>query len=65
MDLKIAIEKFKEDIDNRIGQECEVIRKTDAPKQAIKQYERNIKWEAPELSAYIKKKMLGILNLDD
>lgn len=42
MDLKISIEKFKEDIDNLIEQECEVISKTDAPKQTIEQYARNI-----------------------
>ena len=65
MNLKERIDKLKTDIDECIKEECKNVEMADNPRKEIEMYFKNMRWAAPELSAYIKKQMLIILNLDD
>ncbi|POP37788.1 hypothetical protein C3R19_13015 [Blautia producta] len=60
-----SIIKLKDDIENRIKEECEKIKESDNPRGVMNEYVRNIRWYSPELAAYVKRQMLLILNLDD
>lgn len=37
------IVKFKEDIEHRVKEECEKIKKADNPREAVNEYVRNIR----------------------
>lgn len=65
MDLEKRIDKLKTDIDECIKEECKNVEMADNPRKEIEMYFKHMRWAAPELSAYIKKQMLIILNLDD
>lgn len=57
--------RLKDDIENRIREECEKLKESDNPRGAINEYARNIRWYSPDLAAYVRKQMLCTLNLDD
>ena len=59
------IEKLKTRIDTCRADECEYIRKAANPTRQVNEYVKNIRWNSPELAAYLKKEMSAILNLDD
>lgn len=59
------IEKLKKDIDKRVADECEAIKKAANPRRRVNEYIRNIRWMSPELAAYLKREMSKGLNLDD
>ncbi len=63
--MKERIEKLKDRIDKCIADECEYIRKAANPKRQINEYVKNVRWNSPELAAYLKKEMSAILDLDD
>ena len=65
MQLRERVDKLKEDLDNRIEQEYQYIKNEANPREEINEYFKNIRWDSPELAAYVKKKMLDILNLND
>lgn len=65
MDLGKRIDKLKTDIDECIKEECKNVEMADNPRKEIEMYFKHMRWAATELSAYIKKQMLIILNLDD
>lgn len=56
---------FFEDIENRVAEECERLKKEANPKKEMKDYIRQTAWMEPELASYLQKKMSKILNLDD
>ncbi len=64
-ETKRRIQKLEEDLRGRILKECEEIKKTTNPKREINEYIRNIRWESPELAAFLKKEMLDNLNFDN
>lgn len=53
-----SIIKLKDDIENRIKEECEKIKESDNPRGVMNEYVRNIRWYSPELAAYVKRQML-------
>lgn len=57
--------KLKDDIENRIREECERIKELDDPRRAVNEYTRNIRWYSPELAHYVRRQMLSVLNLND
>lgn len=63
--MRERIENLKKRIDQCIKDECETIRKAANPRKEMHEYVRNIRWTSPELAAYLKKTMSGILDLDD
>lgn len=65
MNLKERIDKLKTDIDERIQEECRNVENADNPSKEIELYFKHMRWTSPELSAYIKKQMLIILNLNN
>ncbi len=57
--------KLENDIENRVKEECERIKESENPRGTVREYVRNIRWYSLELAAYIKRKMLSILDLND
>lgn len=55
--------KLKDDIENRVKEECERLRQADNPRKEVKEYVRNISWYSPELAAYLEKQFLTVLDL--
>lgn len=53
---------FFEDIENRVAEECERLKKEANPKKEMKDYIRQTAWMEPELASYLQKKMSKILN---
>ncbi len=53
------IEILEKDLKNRVVEECESIRKTANPKHEVDTYIRNLRWESPELAAFLEKEIHG------
>lgn len=64
-DLKNRIENLEMDLKRRIASECETIKEADNPREELHRYIKNIRWNSPELAAYLEKEMLTILNFDN
>lgn len=57
------ITKLYEDINNRIAEEYERIKKTANPREEVNEYVWNIQWYSPGLAAHVKRQMLFALDL--
>ncbi len=57
--------KLKNDIEKRVEEECEILKKAANPKKEIREYVRNIRWNSPELANYVRKKMSDVFDNDD
>ena len=63
--LKNRIENLEKDLKQRISNECETIKEAANPREELHRYIKNIRWNSPELAAYLEKEMLTILNFDN
>ena len=64
-DLSVRVENLEHRIKRCVIDECEILRKTANPQKEFEKYIRNIRWNNPELAAYLKKEMSALLNFDD
>lgn len=55
--MKNQIDLFVEDIENRVAEECRLLRNEAIPRTMMKKYILQIGWREHELAAYLKKRM--------
>jgi len=59
------IDLLVNDLEKRVIEECEKLKKEANPKAQMQNHIRQIAWKEPELAAYLRKKMSQILNFND
>ena len=59
------IDLLVNDLEKRVIEECEKLRKEANPKAQMQNHIRQIAWKEPELATYLRKRMSQILNFND
>ena len=59
------IDLLVNDLEKRVIEECEKLKKEANPKAQMQNHIRQIAWKEPELAAYLRKRMSQILNFND